>query len=88
MTILLSSLKKESKQKNIKHMKKTTTTHNGRKTAVFVNQENFTAYLSKANTKSESTYLTVGGINPETGERNKIRLTGRQVASLRRVLSA
>lgn len=69
-------------------MKKTTTTHNGRKTAVYVNQENFTAYLSKANTKSESTFLTLVGTNPETGERNKVRLSGRHVASLRRVLAA
>lgn len=69
-------------------MKKTTTTHNGRKTAVYLNQENFMAYLSKANTKNEATFLTVAGINPETGERNKVRLSGRHVASLRRVLAA
>jgi hypothetical protein len=68
-------------------MTKTRTTHNGRKTSVYVNQENFVAYLSKANTKSEATYLTLSGVNPETNEFTKIRLDGRQVATLRKVLA-
>ena len=69
-------------------MTKTRQTHNGRKTSVFVNQDNFVVYFSRPNKgiKSESTYLTVSGVNPDTQNFTKIRLDGRQVASLRKVL--
>lgn len=68
-------------------MTKTRTTHNGRKTAVYVNQEDFVAYFSKANTKNETTYLTLSGISPDSGEFTKIRLDGKQVSTLRKILA-
>lgn len=68
-------------------MTKTQNTHNGRKTSTTVINENFALYFSKANSKSESTYLTLSAISPDSGEFTKIRLTGRQVAQLRKVLA-
>jgi hypothetical protein len=67
-------------------MKKVRNTHNGRKTSVYVTQENFAAYLSKANVKSESTFLSLS-VFDENGDQTKVRLNGKQVASLRKVLA-
>jgi hypothetical protein len=66
---------------------KTRTTHDGRKTSVYVNQENFLAYLSKANVKSESTFLTLSVFDEDTNDQTKITLNGKQVASLRKILA-
>ena len=68
-------------------MKKVTKTHNGKKTATAVINDGFALYFSKANAKSQSTYLTLSATNPETGEFTKIRLDGRQVAALRSVIA-
>jgi hypothetical protein len=68
-------------------MKKVTKTHNGKKTATTVINDGFALYFSKANKKSVSTFLTLGGTNPETGKFTRIRLTGRQVAALRSVIA-
>jgi hypothetical protein len=69
-------------------MKKVRTTHNGRKTATTVINDDFAIYFSKANTKNDPTFLTVSGINPSTGEFTKVRLGGRAVSTLRKVLEA
>ena len=68
-------------------MKKVTKTHNGKKTATTIINDGFAMYFSKANNKSESTYLTLSAHNPETGEFTKIRLDGRQVSTLRSVIA-
>lgn len=68
-------------------MKKVTKTHNGKKTATAVINDGFSLYFSKANRKSESTYLTLSATNPDTGEFTRIRLDGRQVAALRSVIA-
>ncbi len=68
-------------------MKKVTQTHGGKKTATTIINEGFALYFSKANSKSESTYLTLSAENPETGEFTKIRLDGQQVAQLRKVIA-
>lgn len=75
------------KNKTNKHMKKVTNTHNGKKTATTVINDGFALYFSKANAKSESTYLTLSAVSPETGKFTKVRLTGRQVAALRSVIA-
>jgi len=67
-------------------MTKTRITHGGRKTAVYVNQENFVAYLSKANTRNESTYLTLS-VFDEFDNQTKIRLDGKQVSTLKKILA-
>lgn len=67
-------------------MIKTKTTHKGRKTSIYVNQERFVAYLSKANTKSEATYLTLSTFD-ENDNQTKLRLNGTQVATLRKILA-
>jgi len=68
-------------------MKQVRNTHNGKKTATTVINEGLALYLSKANTKSESTYLTISAHSPDTNEFTKIRLTGKQVNTLRKVLA-
>jgi len=68
-------------------MIKTNKTHNGKKTATAVINEGFALYFSKANTKSESTFLTVSAFNPETNEFTKVRLNGKQVNTLRKVIA-
>ena len=68
-------------------MKKVTKTHNGKKTATTIINDGFAMYFSKANNKSESTFLTLSATNPETGEFTKIRLDGRQVSTLRSVIA-
>lgn len=68
-------------------MTKTRNTHNGQKTSTAVINEDFALYFSKANVKSKATYLTLSAINPETGKFTKIRLDGRQVSTLRKVLA-
>lgn len=70
-------------------MTKTKTTHNGKKVATFVQQDTYELYFSRPNNgvKSETTFLNVTGFNPVTGQENKVRLDGRAVAQLRKVLA-
>ena len=70
-------------------MTKTRQTHNGRKIATFVQQEEYQLYFSRPaeGVKDQTTFLTVLGENPSTGEFNKVRLDGRAVAQLRKVLA-
>lgn len=68
-------------------MKKVRKTHNGNKTATTIINEGFALYFSKANNKSEATYLTLSAFNPDTGQFTKVRLDGRQVSTLRSVLA-
>jgi hypothetical protein len=65
-------------------------THNGRKTATSIFTENYALYFSRpvAGNKSDVTFLNVAGINPITGKSNKVRLDGRAVSQLRKVLAA
>jgi hypothetical protein len=70
-------------------MTKTTKTKNGRKINTFVQNETYELSFSRPvkGVKSETTHLNVTGFNPATGEVNKVRLDGRAVAALRRVLA-
>lgn len=70
-------------------MTKTTKTKNGRKLSTLVSNETYEFSFSRPvkGVKDETTHLNVTGFNPVTGEVNKVRLDGRAVASLRRILS-
>ena len=70
-------------------MTKTNKTNNGRKVSTLVKGSTYELSFSRPVTgvKSESTYLNVTGFNPTTGEVNKVRLDGRAVAALRRVIA-
>jgi hypothetical protein len=65
-------------------------THNGRKTATSLFTENYALYFSRPveGNKSDVTFLNVAGINPITGKTNKVRLDGRAVSQLRKILAA
>jgi hypothetical protein len=70
-------------------MTKTNKTHNGRKLSTLVQTPSFELSFSRPakGVKSESTHLNVTGYNPITGDINKVRLDGKAVAALRRVLA-
>jgi hypothetical protein len=70
-------------------MTKTTKTKNGRKVNTFVQNETYEISFSRPTkgVKDETTHLNVTGFNPITGAVNKVRLDGRAVAALRRVLA-
>lgn len=65
-------------------MKKIRRTHNGAKKTMFSTDKVVNFYYSKALTKSNPSFLTIELVD---GVNQKIRLTGRQINSLRRVLS-
>ena len=71
-------------------MTQTKKTHNGKKVATFVQNDTFELYFSRPNkgVKSETTFLNVTGVNPITGQENKVRLDGRAVATLRKLLAS
>lgn len=70
-------------------MTKTNKTNNGRKVSTLVKGSTYELSFSRPvkGVKSESTHLNVTGFNPGTGEVNKVRLDGRAVAALRRVIA-
>jgi hypothetical protein len=71
-------------------MTKTNKTKNGRKVNTYVKNENYALSFTRPvkGVKSEKMHLNVTGINPVTKQMNKVRLDGRAVAALRRILSA
>ena len=71
-------------------MTKTTKTKNGRKVNTFVKNSEYTLSFTRptSGVKDETTFLNVSGYNPATGEYGKVRLDGRAVAQLRRVLAS
>lgn len=70
-------------------MTKTNKTNNGRKISTIVQNETYEISFSRPvkGVKDETTHLNVTGFNPITGAINKVRLNGRAVAALRRVLA-
>jgi len=70
-------------------MTKTNKTNNGRKVSTLVKGSTYELSFSRPvkGVKSESTHLNVTGFNPATGEVNKVRLDGRAVANLRKILA-
>ena len=70
-------------------MTKTNKTNNGRKLSTLVQTNSFELSFSRPATgvKNESTHLNVTGFNPTTGEINKVRLDGKAIATLRRILA-
>jgi hypothetical protein len=68
----------------------TKTTKNSQKVQTLVRQSNYELYFSRPlpGRKNKPTVLDVTGFNPVTGALNKVRLDGRQVAQLRKVLSS
>lgn len=70
-------------------MKNTTKTSNGRKLSTHVKYGEFEVYFSRPvkGVKSERTNLNVTGINPLTGEKTLVQLNGRNVLSLRKLIS-
>ena len=70
-------------------MTKTNKTNTGRKVSTLVKGSTYELSFSRPvkGVKSESTHLNVTGFNPATGELNKVRLDGRAVANLRKILA-
>ena len=70
-------------------MIKTNKTHNGRKlsTLARTGTAEFSFSRPAQGVKDETVHLNVTGFNPATGEVNKVRLDGRSVATLRRILA-
>lgn len=70
-------------------MTKTNKTNNGRKVSTLVKGSTYELSFSRPakGVKSERTHLNVTGFNPATGEVNKVRLDGRAVATLRKILA-
>ena len=70
-------------------MTKTKKTNNGRKLSTLVQASTFELSFSRPakGVKDETTHLNVTGFNPITGEVNKVRLDGRAVAALRRLIT-
>lgn len=71
-------------------MTKTTKTKNGRKINTYVKSKSFSLSFSRPvkGVKDETVTLSVAGTNPFTNELNRVRLDGRAVAALRRMLAA
>lgn len=71
-------------------MTKHNKTKNGRKINTFVKNENYSLSFTRPvkGVKDETMHLNVTGINPVTKQMNKVRLDGRAVAALRRILTA
>jgi len=71
-------------------MTKHNKTKNGRKLNTFVKNENYSLSFTRPakGVKDELMHLNVTGVNPITGKMNKVRLNGRAVAALRRILTA
>lgn len=70
-------------------MTQTKITTNSRKVQTLVRQPSYELYFSRPlpGKKDKPTILDVTGFNPVTGEVNKVRLSGVQVATLRKVLA-
>ena len=70
-------------------MTKTTKTKNGRKINTFVKNRKYSLSFTRPTkgVKDETIHLNVTGINPATKQMNKVRLDGRAVAALRRILT-
>jgi hypothetical protein len=70
-------------------MTKTNKTKNGRKVNTYVRNETYSLSFTRPvkGVKDERTHLNVTGVNPITGEMNKVRLDGRAVATLRKILT-
>lgn len=70
-------------------MTKHNKTKNGRKINTFVRNENYALSFTRPveGVKDERMHLNVSGVNPITGKMNKVRLDGRAIASLRRILA-
>jgi hypothetical protein len=71
-------------------MTNTKTTKNSQKVQTLVRQANYELYFSRAlpGRKDKPTLLDVTGFNPVTGALSKVRLDGRAVAQLRKILAA
>ncbi len=70
-------------------MTKTTKTKNGRKINTFVKNGKYSLSFTRPakGVKDEIMHLNVTGVNPITKKMNKVRLDGRAVAALRRILT-
>jgi hypothetical protein len=70
-------------------MTKTIKTHKGRKVSTRVLQNPYELYFSRPakGVKDQITFLSVQGPNPATGEIERVRLDGRIVAQLRKMLT-
>jgi hypothetical protein len=66
-------------------MTKTTKTKNGRKINTYVKSKSYSLSFSRP---VKGVTLSVAGTNPFTNELNRVRLDGRAVAALRRMLAA
>jgi hypothetical protein len=71
-------------------MTKTTKTKNGRKVNTYVRNSNYALSFTRPvkGIKSERMHLNVTGVNPLTKKMTKVRLDGRAIVELRRILSA
>lgn len=65
-------------------------TNNGRKINTYVRNGKYSLSFTRPTkgVKDERMHLNVTGVNPVTGQMNKVRLDGRAIATLRRILAA
>lgn len=70
-------------------MTKNTITHKGTKraTSVQLSEDVHFYYSRPVNSKKGGAFISILGRNPATGKSEKVRLTGREVSALRKVLS-
>lgn len=70
-------------------MTKTKKSKDGRKINTYVRNETYSLSFTRPveGVKDARMHLNVTGVNPITGELNKVRLDGRAVATLRKILT-
>lgn len=70
-------------------MTKTKLTHNGTRQSKFVQIEGAEFYYSRPlNAKKGGTFINISGNDPITGQRRKVRLSGRELNTLRKLITA
>lgn len=70
-------------------MTKNKLTHGGTKQSTFVQINGAEFYFSRpVGNKKGSTFINISGVNPVTGDRQKVRLDARQLNTLRKLITA
>ncbi len=70
-------------------MTKTKLTHQGTRKSTFVQIEGAEFYYSRPlNAKKGSTFINISGNDPVTGQRRKVRLSAREINTLRKLITA
>ena len=70
-------------------MTKTKLTHQGTRKSTFVQIEGDEFYYSRPiNAKKGATFINISGNDPVTGQRRKVRLSAREINTLRKLITA